>query len=257
MKSIAIYNRKGGSFKTTNTLNIGAALSKLGRKVLVIDFDSQANLTAALINSPKEIDKTLYDLLQAYMTNHKVNVYDYVISIKENLSLLPSSISLSAYENLSIHSDHRLIFKTILQQFKNYDYVLVDCPPSLSPLVRLVLGAVDELYIPIQPEYFSLAGLSQISEIIQAIHCDLNPDLKLGGLIISRYKKLKLHNDVMGYLRTQFPDKVFKTAIRESVAIAESVSHSKDIFSYQPKSAGAADYTNLGKEIIKLETIGA
>jgi chromosome partitioning protein len=258
MKSIAFINQKGGVGKTTCTLNIGAGLARLDKKVLLVDFDPQANLTCSVIQQPKLLKKTLYQLLQALVAQEPVNIQDFIVKVQDPyLSVLPSSLALSAFENLvGISGDNKFIFKQVLQSCEQFDYVLIDCPPSLGHLTLNVLAAVDEVYLPVQTEFYALQGLSQISDILRAVNQSLNPSLKLGGIIGTRYNRRKLHKEIMGYLRENFQDKVFKTTIRENIAVAEAPSFGKDVFSYSPESSGAEDYHMLGKEIIKLESKG-
>jgi chromosome partitioning protein len=255
MKSIGFFNKKGGVGKTTCVLNIGAGLARLDRTVLIVDMDPQANLTCSLVDQPKSLKKTLYQLIQSLQANEVVDVQDFIVPIKgTRLSLLPSSLALSAFENLSEGVDNsKFIFKQILASCNQFDYVLVDCPPNLGNLTLNVLAAVDEIYLPVQTEFYALQGLSQISDILHAVNQSLNPNLKLGGIIGTRYNRRKLHKEIMGYLRKEFQDKVFKTTIRENIAVAEAPSFTKDVFSYNPESTGAEDYHMLCKEIIKLE----
>ena len=257
MKSIAFINQKGGVGKTTSAINIGAGLARLGKKVLLIDFDPQANLTYAFGIHPETLNKTCYDLIKAVSKKQKVAAKDYLLELKlggkSKLSLLPSSIGLSAFENeIKDRSQRNFLFREALGLFKDFSYVLVDCPPSLGVLTVNVLSAVQEVYIPVQTEFFALQGLGQISNVISAVKQNLNPALKLGGIIGTKFNNRKLHKDVMAYLKDSFKGLVFKTAIRENIALAEAPSFGKDIYNYSPDSNGAKDYFLLCKEILSV-----
>jgi chromosome partitioning protein len=255
MNSIAFINQKGGVGKTTSTINIGAGLSRMGKKVLLIDFDPQANLTHAFGIDPETLQKTCYELVKSISMGVPVCAQDYLIQVdigeKHKLHLLPSSIGLSGLEkDTRDHAQRDFLFKETIKQFEQFDYILVDCPPSLDILTINVLSAVQEVYIPVQTEFFALQGLGQISNVVTIVNQALNPALKLGGVIGTKFNNRKLHKDVMTYLKDKFADLVFKTVIRDNIALAEAPSFGKDIYSYSPKSNGAKDYNLLCKEII-------
>jgi chromosome partitioning protein len=256
MKSISFINQKGGVAKTSSTLNIGAGLARMGKSVLLIDFDPQANLTSSFGIDSNSLQKTIYDLIKSAARSQFVSAKEYLLELnigsKNKLHLLPSSIGLSGLENeIRDHPQRDFLFKKILESLQEFDYVLVDCPPSLGLLPILVLAAVDEVYIPVQPEYFALQGLGQISSVISAVNQTLNPSLKLGGVFGTKYNNRKLHKDVMKYLKENFKGLVFRTMIRDNISIAEAPSYGKDIYSYNPKSNGARDYSALCKEIVE------
>jgi chromosome partitioning protein len=257
MKSIGFINQKGGVAKTSSTLNIGVGLARQGKSVLLVDFDPQANLTSSFGINP-DPQKTVYELLKLQATGKSIFIknfmYELDIGKKNKLFLIPSTIGLSGLENyIKDHPQKDFLFKLVLQSFNDFDYVLVDCPPSLGLLPIMVLAAVDEVYIPVQPEYFALQGLGQISSVISAVNQTLNPQLKLGGVFGTKYNNRKLHKDVMKYLKENFKGLMFKTLIRDNISIAEAPSYNKDIYSYSPRSNGAKDYTALCKEIIERE----
>ena len=258
MKSIAFINQKGGVGKTTSTINIGAGLARMGKKVLLVDFDPQANLTYAFGVQPEALQKTCYELIKAVVSKRKFSADEYLLELnigdKNKLFLLPSNIGLSGFENdIKDHAQRNFLLKEVLRHLEKFDYILVDCPPSLGILTINVLSAVQEVYIPVQTEFFALQGLGQISNVIAAVKQNLNPILKLGGIIGTKFNNRKLHKDVMSYLKESFKGIVFKTAIRENIALAEAPSFGKDIYSYSPKSNGAKDYYLLCKEIINAD----
>lgn len=259
MKSIAFINQKGGVGKTTSTINIGAGLARMGKKVLLVDFDPQANLTYAFGIQPEDLNKTVYDLVKAESRGKPEKADSFLLELniggKYKLHLLPSSIGLSALENeTKDHPQRDFLFRKVLDYFKAFDYILVDCPPSLGVLTINALTAVHEVFIPVQTEFFALQGLGQISNVVSAVSKALNPALKLGGVIGTKYNNRKLHKDVVKYLKGTFKHVVFKTVIRENIALAEAPSFGKDIYSYSPKSNGAKDYQALCKEIVQAHT---
>lgn len=255
MKSIAFINQKGGVGKTTSTINIGAGLARMGKKVLLVDFDPQANLTYSFGIQPESLQKTCYELIKAVATKQKFSADTFLLELnigaKDKVFLLPSSIGLSGFENdIKDHAQRNFLFREVLKCFGKFDYILVDCPPSLGILTVNVLSAVQEVYIPVQTEFFALQGLGQISNVVKVVSQALNPSLKLAGVIGTKFNNRKLHKDVMTYLKDTFKDVVFKTVIRENIALAEAPSFGKDIYSYSPKSNGAKDYALLCKEIL-------
>lgn len=256
MKSVAFINQKGGVGKTTSTINIGAGLAKLGKRVLLVDFDPQANLTYSFGVQPDGLKKTCYDLIIAIANKRKPNPKDFLLELsigkKDKLFLLPSNIGLSAFENdVKNHEKRNFLFREAIGLFKGFDYIMVDCPPSLGILTVNVLSAVQEVLIPVQTEFFALQGLKQITNVVKAVNQKLNPSLKLGGIIGTKFSNRKLHKDVVTFLKNTFKKNVFKTVIRENIALAEAPSYGKDIYSYRPKSNGAKDYQLLCKEILK------
>lgn len=251
MKSIAFINQKGGVGKTTSTINIGAGLARLGKKVLLVDFDPQANLTAAFGVQNEQIKQSVYTLLQDAVQNKLQDTIDY-IQLEKNLYLLPGDLALSGLESEYMqHSGKEFLFKQCSASIKEFDYMLVDCPPSLGLLTLNVLAAVDFVYIPVQTEFFALQGLGQILTVIEVVNQTLNPRLTLGGIIGTRSNKRKLHKDVLHYLQEHFQGAVLTTVIRENIALAEAPSFGKDIYQYSPRSYGAKDYQALCKEIVK------
>lgn len=246
-QTIVLSNHKGGVGKTTSTVNIGAGLANyLDKKVLIIDLDPQANLTQSL-GVPNSENHIYGSLTGSYPLTP--------IVINSNLHIVPSTLDLSGAEvELNAEPGREYILRELIDEIKaNYDYVLIDTPPSLSLLTINAFTAADQIIIPIQAEYLAVQGLAKLVEIIEKIKKRLNKHLALGGLVLTQYDSRKvLHREVAELVRTHFPDKVFKTIIRNNITLAEAPSVQQDIFSYNPKSNGAEDYLNLCKEIVAL-----
>jgi chromosome partitioning protein len=243
MKIISFLNQKGGVGKTTSTINVGAGLARLNKKVLLIDFDPQASLSCSLgIESPA---CSVYDLLK------KDRLLEQVIVKKGKMFVVPASIDLSAvdHEFRNVAGKEQLL-KKVLSGAKKFDYVLIDCPPSLGLLTINALAVSNEVYIPIQTEFLALQGLGQLMDTLSVITKRINPSLKIGGIIGTRYNRRKISKDVFEYLIDNFKDKTFKTFIRENVSLTEAPSFGHDIFSHDPNSNGAKDYFALCKEIL-------
>ena len=242
---ISVSNHKGGVGKTTSVINIGAGLYNLKNKVLLIDLDPQANLTQSLgiINPPK-------DIYGAIRGKYKLDP----IEIQPGFDVIPSTLDLSGAEvELSGEAGREYILKELLETVKGtYDFILIDTPPSLGLLTINSLTACQEVIIPLQAQYLALQGLTKLMEIIEKINHRLNKDLKLGGVFITQYDSRKILNrDVEEAIRSHFKNLVYKTKIRDNVALAEAPSQGKDIFTYQKSSHGAEDYQALSKEILK------
>lgn len=244
-KIIALSNHKGGVGKTTSAINLGAGLCKLKKRVLLIDLDAQANLTQSLgIQDPKQ---TIYGSVRGEYGLQPVNIID-------GLDIVPSTLDLSGAElELSSEAGREYILKELIEGVNGqYDYILIDSPPSLGLLTINALTASQELLIPLQAEYLALRGLSKLVEIVEKIQKRLNKDLQVGGVFITQYDSRKILNrDIVDTVEEYFGDKLFKTRIRDNVALAEAPAKGVDIFRYQPKSYGAEDYLLLAKELIK------
>jgi chromosome partitioning protein len=244
-KIIAIAQHKGGVGKTTSVINIGAALARKGHKVLLVDLDAQANLTESL-----GVAAGTKGVLEALTADESVKP----TNIKENIDLLPSSLDLAGTEVELLNSIGREYkLKEALQPIsKKYNYILIDCPPSLGLLTVNALTVADEVYIPLQAEYLAVKGLKSLLDIITLIKKQLNKRLKIGGVFITQYDKRKvLNRDTSESLPELFKGHILKTKIRDNVALAEAPTACKDIFSYAPTSNGAEDYKALTDEIIK------
>ena len=245
MKTIAIINQKGGTGKTTTTMNLGSALASLGKKVLLIDFDPQANLSYSFNISAD--NGTITDVLQAKKTLQSILVE------KENLYIIPSSSYLSDLEISLVNKIGReRILKDRLKDLKGFDFVFIDCPPSLTILTLNALNAADEVLIPLQMEILSLQGLKQLLDTIKEVKNVLNRNLKIKGIVPSMYDgRRKLSKEVLDEISNTFKGKIFKSSIKECVKIAEAPSFAKSVLSYAPSSRGAEDFINLAKEIIR------
>lgn len=247
MKTIALTNQKGGVGKTTSTINIGAGLAKLGKKVLLIDLDPQANLTYSLKMHSNRMEKNIYHTLRGQAKAHEA-------IIKHNgFDFIPSSLELSGAElELANEPAREGLLKNVLEQIKEeeYDFVLIDCPPNLGLLTLNAFTAVEDIFIVLQSEYLALHGLSKLLDLIKIVQQRLNNKLAVGGIICTLYDGRKnLNKEVVGHIKDYFGDKVFTTIIRDNVALAEAPSHHKTIFEYDGKSNGAKDYFALAKEI--------
>lgn len=253
-RTIALINNKGGVGKTTSCLNLGVALSLLGKKVLLVDIDPQGNLSDAFI-SINQVQYTIKDLLEGTITD-----INQVIKrqVKPNIDLLPSNNLLNGTEEKLLNKMSReTILKRILEPIKNnYDYVLIDCPPSLNLLVLNSLTASSEAIIPIATEYHALTGTNTILQTIQQVKTLLNSDLRLSGVFITKYDE-RTNNDreITEAIQNNFKSLCYKTIIRTNVKIKDATNVHKSVIDLDPTSNGAIDYTDLAKEIIRQEQI--
>ncbi len=249
MRTIAIVNQKGGVGKTTSTINIGAGLVAMGKTVLLVDLDPQANLSYSLgidttgQSTIHEVIKGDIDPLQVIV---KKNGYDV---IPANINLSGAEIALSGVAGREF-----LLREAIGNISKNYDYVLLDCPPSLGLLTLNGLTTAGEIFIPLQTEYLALQGISQLLQTISVVKQRLNNTLEITGIVATMYDSRKILNrEVVEKITAHFPEQFFTTLIRSNVALAEAPSYSQDIFTYKADSHGATDYKALCKEIVKRE----
>lgn len=246
-KILCFSNHKGGVGKTCCVCNIGAGLSLKKKNVLMIDLDPQANLSLSLgIKNPTQ---NIYQCLSGQYPLSKV-----IQSVCKNLDIIPSHLDLSGSEiELSSESGREFILKELLEEIVNdYDYIIIDCAPSLGLLTLNALTASTEAYVPLQAQFLALQGLSKLKEVINKIQKRLNKNLGIGGVIITQFDGRKILNrEVAEIVEEYFPGKVFKTCIRDNIALAEATSKGIDIFRYKPKSHGAVDYRSLCEEILK------
>jgi len=244
MRIITITNQKGGTGKTTIAMNLGVALALMGRKMLLIDFDPQANLTYSFgIRKPKN---TIVEVLQGKQTLQTILVK------REGLDIAPSSSLLADLEVSIVNKIGReQLLRDRLKGLKEYDYIFIDSPPSLSILTINALNAADEVLIPLQMEILSLQGLSQLLKTIDEVKSVLNERLKISGVIVSMYDgRRRLSGEVLNEIKNNLKEKVFNSVIRICVKITEAPSFAKSVLSYAPSSEGAVDYKNLAKEFL-------
>ncbi|MEM6319263.1 MAG: ParA family protein [Bacteroidota bacterium] len=242
---ISLLNHKGGVGKTTSAINIGAGLVELGKRVLLIDLDPQANLSLSL-GIPRQ-KSTIYEALRG-----ESELVPY--TVKDGLDVVTSTLDLSGAEMELINEAGReYILRELLEVVEeDYDYVIIDCPPSLGLLTLNALTSSTYVYIPLQTEFLALQGLTKIKQIIDKVRFRLNKKLSIGGVIATMYDHRKvLNRDVVETIKKFFGKRVFETYIRDNVALAEAPAQRKDIFSYNKRSTGAKDYLALSKEIIE------
>jgi chromosome partitioning protein len=244
-KVITISNHKGGVGKTTSTINIGAGLTKLKKRVLLIDLDPQANLTQSLgVTDP---ETTIYGAIRGEYKLKPVTIY-------KGLDLVPSTLDLSGAEiELSGEAGREYVLKELIDPLRrSYDYIIIDSPPSLGLLTINALTSSDEVIIPLQAQYLALQGMSKLMEVIEKIQKRLNKKLKFAGVFLTQYDGRKvLNRDVADTIKKHFKNKVYLSVVRDNIALAEAPAQGLDIFRYDPKSYGAEDYLRLSREIAK------
>ncbi|MCP4761279.1 MAG: ParA family protein [archaeon] len=247
MRVIAITNHKGGVGKTTTVVNIGAGLVKLNKKVLLIDLDPQAHLTYSLGIQAHDIHKTIYELLKSELK------FNDVVIKNGNLSIIPSSLNLSGADiELSGIAGRESLLREALVEATDFDFILLDCPPSLGLLTLNALTTSKEVFIPIQAEFLALQGMSKLLQLVDIVKKRLNSELEITGIIGTRYNSRKrLNNEVIEKIKEYFEDILFKTLIRENISLAEAPSYGQNIYEYNSRSHGAEDYLNLCNEIIE------
>lgn len=248
-KIISITNQKGGVGKTTTCVNLAAFVADAGNKVLIIDMDPQGNASSAVGVEPKKEANTIYEVLLGECSA-KEAIYP---SVMKGLDVLPSTINLSGAEIDLVHLNNREnILKEALKDVKlKYDYIFIDCPPSLSLLTVNALTATDSLIIPIQCEYFALVGLGQLMNTVKLIKKHLNPSIEIEGVLLTmKDARSNLVNQVADEIQKYFKEKVYKTFIPRNVRLAESPSHGKPILMYDGKSKGAMAYKSLADEFL-------
>lgn len=249
-KVISVVNQKGGVGKTTSAVNIAAGLGIKGKKVLLVDIDPQGNSTSGYGINKREIKKSSYDLLIGNSTAEEVIIH----TAFKNVDIIPCNIQLAGAEVEMIDLDGResLLKRGIVTVVDKYDFVLLDCPPSLGLITINALCASDTLLVPVQCEYYAMEGLSQLMVTVRQVKRMYNGTLELEGVLLTMFDgRLNLTQQVVGELKKFFPDKLFKTAIPRSVRLSEAPSYGMPIQYYDKKSKGADAYIDVAKEIIK------
>ena len=255
-KIISLVNQKGGVGKTTTSINLSASLAVLGKRILLVDLDPQGNATTGVGFNKGDIERSVYEVF-----NGSCEIEDAILNTKfKNLSILPSSLQLAGIDiellekgrdDPNFQKGYQL--KGQLEKVKEiYDYVIIDCPPSLGLITTNALSASDSVIIPVQCEFFALEGITQLLNAVMLTQKKLNPTLKLEGVLLTMFdSKTNLGIEVIEEIRSYFKEKVYTTIIPRLIRLAEAPSHGKPIIAYDPKSKGSAAYLNLAKEVIE------
>ena len=246
---IAIANQKGGVGKTTTSINLSSCIAAKGKKVLVVDIDPQGNTTSGYGIEKNDLDNTIYELMLGDCSIEDCIIKDVI----ENISILPSNVNLAAAEIELIGVDKKeYILKNEIDWIKDrYDYIIIDCPPSLSLLTVNAMTTADSVLVPIQCEYYALEGLSQLIHTVNLVKERLNPNLEMEGVVFTLYdSRTNLSAQVVENVKSHLNQKVYRTVIPRNIRLAEEPSYGQPINIYDPKSAGAESYLALAEEVI-------
>ena len=249
---LTLANQKGGVGKTTTAVNLGAALAAMGKRVLLIDLDPQANATSHLGYRRDELDRSIYNVLVDKMPVVEATLH----TTRLHLDVLPAVTALAGaeVEMVGMLARERLLEKALAKIVDRYDFILLDPPPSLGLLTVNALTAADGVIVPVQAEYLALEGLSQLINTLTLVQEQLNPDLEIMGLLLTMYDaRTNLAADVAAEVRRHFPGKVFETHIPRNVRLSEAPSHGSTIFELDPRSTGAEAYAALAHEVVERE----
>ncbi|MBQ9333536.1 MAG: ParA family protein [Lachnospiraceae bacterium] len=249
-KTIAITNQKGGVGKTTTAINLSAAMAELGKKILVIDTDPQGNMTSGFGVNKNEVENTVYELMLGSCSTEEA----IIKNVKDGIDMIASNVNLAAVEIELIDDENRnFVLRNEVEWVKDkYDYIIIDCPPSLSMLTVNAMTTADTVLVPIQCEYYALEGLSQLIHTVNLVKSGLNPDLDMEGVVFTMYdSRTNLSAQVVNNVKSNIQTRVYETVIPRNIRLAEAPSYGQPISEYDPKSAGAEAYINLAKEVIR------
>ena len=243
MRTISFTNHKGGVSKSTSCMSIGAELARRNYRTLLVDLDAQTDLTSSLLDTVPE--RSVYE---SFTTGENLPI----VEINENLHLVPASMNLAGIElMMGNHQGKETVMRKLLQRLEGYDFVLIDCPPSLGLVTINALAASDSVIVPMSAEALPTLGLRMIDEVIGSVQERLNPSLRLVGILITRWLNRNLNRMVVDSIRERYGDLVFSTKIRENISVAEAPLAHLDIGSYDPESNGAHDYSVMTTELLR------
>lgn len=249
---ISVANQKGGVGKTTTTVNLGACLASFGKRVLLVDMDAQGNATSGVGIRKPDVTQDIYDVL----VNELPIAEATLVTEHENLSIVPATLQLAGaeIELTSMMARESRLKGSLAEVNDQYDYILIDCPPSLGHLTINSFTASDSILIPVQCEYYALEGLSQLLNTVRLVQKHFNPELEIEGVLLTMYDaRTNLGNEVVEEVRKYFREKVYETIIPRNIRLSEAPSHGMPIIDYDPRSRGAEVYQALAKEVVNRE----